>query len=70
MSRAREADPDVASKVAGQLYTNALVAAGLLDDPRSMIPNVNDLMVQVLAPYATAAPAAEEAEAKAEAKAE
>ena len=31
-----------------------LIKAGLLDDPRTMLPNVNDLMVEVLSPYAKA----------------
>ena len=50
----RDANPPIASKVANQLFTNALVQAGLLDDPRTMLPNVNDLMVEVLSPYAKA----------------
>ena len=33
------------------------VSAGLMDDPRTMLPNVNALLGDVLAPYA-AAPAA------------
>ena len=51
---ARDANPPIASKVANQLFTNALVQAGLLDDPRTMLPNVNELMVEVLSPYAKA----------------
>ena len=38
-------------QVATQLYSNALVAAGLMDDPRTMIPSLNELMSQVLKPY-------------------
>lgn len=34
--------------VAEQVFDNALVAAGLLDDPRSMIPRLNDILKQTL----------------------
>ena len=38
----------VASLVANQLMDNALVAAGLLDDPRSMLPRLNDILAASL----------------------
>ena len=53
LNGARSAQPEVASKVASQLYANALVEAGLMDDPRTMLPNLNELLADVLAPYAT-----------------
>jgi TNF receptor-associated protein 1 len=31
-----------------QIFDNALIAAGLLDDPRSMIPRLNTLLQSVL----------------------
>ena len=61
LSAARTADPPLATKVASQLFSNALVSAGLMDDPRVMLPNVNALMADVLRPYAPPeAPAAAE----------
>lgn len=63
LNGARAAKPETASKVASQLFSNALVAAGLMDDPRTMLPNVNALLMEVLGPYATTAPTASEAPA-------
>jgi HSP90 family molecular chaperone len=54
LSAARSASPEIATQVANQLFSNALVSAGLLDDPRVMLPNVNALMAAVLAPHAPA----------------
>ena len=58
LAAARKAEPEMASKVASQLFANALIAAGLLDDPRTMLPNVNALLLDLVRPYATAATAA------------
>jgi HSP90 family molecular chaperone len=38
----------ISKLVAEQVYDNALVAAGLLDDPRSMLPRLNDILKQTL----------------------
>ena len=51
-SSPREPEPEVAAKVATQLFSNALISAGLLDDPRTMLPNVNDLLAEVLKAHA------------------
>lgn len=40
----REQQPDLATGVAQQIFDNALVAAGLLDDPRTMLPRLNQLL--------------------------
>ncbi|ORX56380.1 heat shock protein Hsp90 [Hesseltinella vesiculosa] len=40
----RDQDPDLAKLVAEQVYDNALCAAGVLDDPRSMIQRLNKLV--------------------------
>ncbi|CAO3587161.1 unnamed protein product [Absidia cylindrospora] len=40
----RESNPDLAKMVAEQVYDNALCAAGVLDDPRSMISRLNNLL--------------------------
>lgn len=58
LAAARKAEPEMASKVASQLFANALIAAGLLDDPRTMLPNVNALLLDLVRPYAPAATAA------------
>ena len=47
----------MAKKVGEQLLSNALVAAGLMDDPRTMLPNVNALLAELLTPYAPSAAA-------------
>ena len=49
--------PAMAKKVGEQLLSNALVAAGLMDDPRTMLPNVNALLAELLTPYAPSAAA-------------
>ncbi|KAI8359972.1 Hsp90 protein-domain-containing protein [Blakeslea trispora] len=40
----RQTNPDLAKLVAEQVYDNALCAAGVLDDPRSMITRLNKLL--------------------------
>lgn len=49
LEKIRHSDPALAEKVAGQLLDNARVAAGLLEDPRTMLARLNDLLEQVLA---------------------
>jgi molecular chaperone HtpG len=44
----RQTDEPLAAKVAEQVYDNARVAAGLLDDPRVMLKRLNELLEQVL----------------------
>jgi HSP90 family molecular chaperone len=41
-------EPELAKMVAEQLFDDAIVAAGLLDDSRSMIPRINKLLEEVL----------------------
>jgi TNF receptor-associated protein 1 len=50
LQKARAADPALAGKVAQQLLDNALVAAGLLEDPRAMLARLNELLERVLTP--------------------
>lgn len=45
---AKGSSEEVAKLVAEQLFDNTLVAAGLLDDPRSMIPRLNDILTKTL----------------------
>jgi molecular chaperone HtpG len=44
----RQANPEMAGQVAEQIYDNALIAAGLLDDPQSMLKRINTLLEQVV----------------------
>jgi HSP90 family molecular chaperone len=48
MNRLKDTDPVLAQVLAEQIYDNCLVAAGLLDDGRSMLPRLNDLMLCVV----------------------
>jgi TNF receptor-associated protein 1 len=48
LSKMRESDPALAGKVAEQVLDNARVAAGLLEDPRTMLKRLNELLEQVL----------------------
>jgi TNF receptor-associated protein 1 len=41
-------EPTLARVLAEQVFDNCLVAAGLLDDSRSMIPRINDILVCVV----------------------
>jgi TNF receptor-associated protein 1 len=45
----RETNETLATKVADQLYDNARIAAGLLDDPRTMLTRLNQILEQALA---------------------
>lgn len=47
LSSRRKDNPEVAVLVAEQLLDNALIAAGLLDDPRSMVNRLNTLLARV-----------------------
>ena len=46
----RESNPDLAKLVVAQLFDNALLAAGLLDDKKSLITRGYDLMNAALNP--------------------
>ena len=48
LDKVRRADAALAVTVAEQLLDNALVAAGLLEDPRAMLGRLNDLLERVL----------------------
>jgi HSP90 family molecular chaperone len=48
MNILRDTDPVLAQVLAEQILDNCLVAAGLLDDGRSMLPRLNDLMLCVV----------------------
>ncbi len=44
----REKEPDLAKALAEQIFDNCLIAAGLLDDGRSMLGRLNDLLLCVV----------------------
>ena len=44
----RASDEMLAAKVADQVFDNARIAAGLLEDPRTMLKRLNELLEQVL----------------------
>jgi len=48
LAATREANPELAKLVAGQLLDNALMAAGLLEDARDTVSRMNRLMERVL----------------------
>ncbi|KAA0159063.1 hypothetical protein FNF28_06000 [Cafeteria roenbergensis] len=48
LHKQRASQPSVAKAVAEQVFDNALVAAGLLDDARSMLPRLNALLSTVM----------------------
>lgn len=48
MNGLKDTDPILAKVLAEQILDNCLVAAGLLDDGRSMLPRLNDLMLCVV----------------------
>lgn len=48
LATAKDSDPNLANMIAEQLFDNALVAAGLMDDVRSMVPRLNDLIAKAL----------------------
>ncbi|KAK3816217.1 MAG: Hsp90 protein-domain-containing protein [Benniella sp.] len=46
-------NPEFAKQIAEQIYDNALIAAGVLDDPRSMLKRLNNIMEASLSATAT-----------------
>uniref|UniRef100_A0A8D2I616 TNF receptor associated protein 1 n=1 Tax=Urocitellus parryii TaxID=9999 RepID=A0A8D2I616_UROPR len=48
LSQLREQEPELAQLLADQIYDNAMIAAGLVDDPRAMVGRLNDLLVKAL----------------------
>ncbi|GAB1299950.1 Heat shock protein 75 kDa, mitochondrial [Apodemus speciosus] len=48
LSQLRESEPELAQLLVDQIYENAMIAAGLVDDPRAMVGRLNDLLVKAL----------------------
>jgi len=69
LAAARAVQPELARRVAQQLFDNALVSAGLMDDPRSMVANMHAIMAESLKlPPTETKPAVEEEKTKPKAK--
>lgn len=49
LEKIRHNDSALAAKVAGQIFDNARIAAGLLEDPREMLARMNELLAELLA---------------------
>jgi TNF receptor-associated protein 1 len=63
LALAAKQQPERASMVADQLYDNAMIAAGLLDDPRTMLGRLNTILESSL-PSSSSSSTTEEAAAK------
>merc|ERR1712137_631123 len=61
----RHTNADMASLIMGQVFDNAKCAAGLIDDPRSMLPRINRIL-ESMAESASPASASASAEPKRE----
>ena len=48
LEKIRHTDAALAGEVGEQIFDNALVAAGLMDDPRTMLARMNSLLEQLL----------------------
>ncbi|KAF2347013.1 Heat shock protein Hsp90 family [Trinorchestia longiramus] len=48
LNKLRTSNPELASLVSKQLFSNALVIAGLVDDPRTIVTNMNALLEKAL----------------------
>ena len=49
LEAARTERPEVSKQVAEQIYDNALISAGLLEDPQAMLKRINSLLEQLVA---------------------
>jgi len=48
LNTTRVSNPDLAKLIVEQIFDDALVSAGLMDDSRSMLPRINKILVQLL----------------------
>lgn len=49
LESARQKRPEVSKQVAEQIYDNALISAGLMEDPQAMLKRINSLLEQLVA---------------------
>ncbi|XP_065747935.1 heat shock protein 75 kDa, mitochondrial [Phocoena phocoena] len=48
LSQLRDSEPDLAQLLVDQIYENAMITAGLVDDPRPMVSRLNHLLIKAL----------------------
>uniref|UniRef100_U3JNZ5 Heat shock protein 75 kDa, mitochondrial n=1 Tax=Ficedula albicollis TaxID=59894 RepID=U3JNZ5_FICAL len=48
LSELKDSQPDLAQMLLDQIYENAMIAAGLNEDPRPMVNRLNDLLTRIL----------------------
>ncbi|XP_037669500.1 heat shock protein 75 kDa, mitochondrial [Choloepus didactylus] len=48
LSQLREREPDLAQLLVDQIYENAMITAGLVDDPRPMVSRLTELLTRAL----------------------
>ncbi|MFV0336965.1 MAG: molecular chaperone HtpG [Chthoniobacterales bacterium] len=48
LATARENSPELSKQIAEQIYDNALITAGLLEDPQAMLTRINSLLEQLV----------------------
>ena len=48
LSDLKKSNPKLASLIAEHLFANAMVAAGLVEDPRTILNSINELLVLAL----------------------
>ncbi|MEI6337809.1 MAG: molecular chaperone HtpG [Verrucomicrobiota bacterium] len=48
LENSRKSQPELSREVAGQIYDNALISAGLLENPQAMLKRINSLLEQLV----------------------
>ena len=48
LSELKSSNPKLAILVAEQLFANAMVSAGLVEDPRTILKSMNELLAEAL----------------------
>lgn len=48
LENARKSQPELSKQIAEQIYDNALISAGLLEDPQAMLKRINSLLEQLV----------------------
>uniref|UniRef100_A0A4X1VTK1 Heat shock protein 75 kDa, mitochondrial n=1 Tax=Sus scrofa TaxID=9823 RepID=A0A4X1VTK1_PIG len=54
LSQLRHSEPDLAQLLVDQIYENAMITAGLSDDPRPMVSRLNRLLIKALERHVSA----------------
>lgn len=48
LNELKDSQPDLAQMLLDQIYENAMIAAGLNEDPRPMVSRLNELLTKIL----------------------